>query len=386
MPNNINHKYNLYNKKYSRIEFLLFLMLFIFMLTSCNKEPIKIGFIGDLSSKNAQLAIDARNAVELGVKLINEDGGVKGRNIELIVKDDFGDLEEALVKHKAFVGESVKFVIGHMNSNMAPAILESADVDLMFISPSMSTTTLSKKDDFFLRSAPINDNQASLFAEYAISQGLEDIVIIYDLMNEQYTRTVAEGVELIMKENNQPIKKMIDYDTRSDDLYDIAQEIIDAEPKNVLVIAQASDSAYLIQNVKQTIIDLGSFSVSWSMTKDFISNGGKNVEGTIFVGVYMPEILSEDYINFANAFEENYGYEISFIGVLAYDALNVLVEGMKKSDEIEPLAVKKSIIEIESFKGLYNDFNIDLYGDNDKEYMMYELNKGEFIPLRDWKD
>ena len=365
---------------------ILFMIIFVLILTSCSKEPIKIGFIGDLSSKNSQLAIDARNALELGVQIVNEDGGINGRKLQLISKDDEENVEVALEKHKEFINEEVKFVLGHLNSDMSTAIIASASDDIMFVSPSMGSVDLVGKDDFFLRSGPVNNKQAEIFADYALTNNLEDIVIVCDLMNIVYTKTLADGVTSIMKDNQKPIKEIICYDVKNDELLDVVNRIIKTEAKNVFIIAPASDTAYLIQKLKQTIEDLGVFSVSWSMTKDLISNGGKNVEGTRFVGIYMPEEFTPEYIKFANKFNENYGYELSFIGVLSYDALNVLVEGLRHADKIQPEQVKESIISIGTFKGLYKDFEIDAYGDSNKEYMIYELNQGEFVPIRDWMD
>lgn len=373
-------------KKHFKLERVLFLVLFILMLTSCTKEPIKIGFIGDLSTKNSQLAIDARNAISLSVKQINENGGVDGHDIEVIYKDDAGDPDVARIKHTEFKEEEVKYVLGHLNSSFASAIMESSGVDLMFISPSMSTTLLSGKDDFFLRSAPVNNNQADLFADYVLENNVDELVIVVDLINEAYTRTVGERVELLLEENEKPIKEMIMFDGSTDDLFEVANKIIAAEPKNVFFLSQATDSAYLIQTVKHSIEDVGTYSVSWSMTKDIISNGGTSVEGTKFVGVYIPDEFSTEYVEYSKLFEEEYGYDLSFIAVFARDALNVLVEGLKDSSDLNPEAVKTSIIEISSFEGLYGNYNIDEFGDNDRQYMMYELEQGEFIPLRDWKD
>lgn len=378
--------YNVNMQKHLRIKLTLFLVLFIIVISGCAKEPIKIAFIGDLSSKNSQLAIDARNALDLAVQLANDKEGINGRPIQLVVKDDEGLVDTAGEKHKELIEENIKFVIGHLNSHMAPAIIEYASKDLMFVSPSMSTTVLSMKDDFFLRSGPVSNNQATLFAEYVIEEDLEDVVIVYDLMNEQYTRTVAEGIQEILLINNKTIKEMIAYNTQSDDLYEVAGTIIDAEPKNLMIIAQASDSAYLFQKVKKEFSEVNSYSVSWSMTKDFISNGGKIVEGTKFVGLNIPDDFSDEYKEFADAFKEYYDYELSFIGVLAYDSLNMYIKAMEQADKLEPEQVKEAIINIGSYEGLYVDYEVDIYGDNNKKYLMYELTDGEFIPIRDWTD
>ena len=50
--------------KVTRLKSLIIILCLSVFLSGCSKQPIKIGFIGDLTSKNSQLSIDARNAVE----------------------------------------------------------------------------------------------------------------------------------------------------------------------------------------------------------------------------------------------------------------------------------------------------------------------------------
>ena len=66
-------------KKHATLLIIASFMMLIFNLSACQKAPIKVGFIGDLSSKNAQLAIDGRNAVEYYVNELNDHGGINGR-------------------------------------------------------------------------------------------------------------------------------------------------------------------------------------------------------------------------------------------------------------------------------------------------------------------
>ena len=58
-------------------------------VTACTPpEPVRIGFIGGLSGRVADLGIDGRNGAVLAVELRNKAGGIKGRKVELLVEDD----------------------------------------------------------------------------------------------------------------------------------------------------------------------------------------------------------------------------------------------------------------------------------------------------------
>lgn len=364
--------------------YVILLVIFLFAGCSKAKEPIKIGFIGDISTKNSQLAIDARNAVEYYINKINEDGGIKNHHVELIVKDDQANLEVALKMHEEFKEENVLFVLGHMNSNMVEAMMKSSGDDLLFFSPTISTTVLTGIDDYIFRSPSADDRQAELFFEYASNQKIQDLVIVYDLMNKVYTETVAERIIDLYETSDLTVAGVVEYDTRIDQLSDVVKKIKALEYKNILIIAQATDSAYFMQEIKKEKPDVSTYSVSWSMTDDFIQNGGKAVNGTVFIGLYKPESETIEFTEFVKAFEKKYAYEPSFVSVLAYDAIYSLIEGIEKADTITPTSVKEALIDIGMFEGLQETFYLDEFGDSNRQYMMYELVDTEFVPMRDW--
>ncbi len=117
------------------------------------------------------------------------------------------------------------------------------------------------------------------------------------------------------------------------------------------------------------------------MTKDLIENGGKYVEGMHFVGLYHAREKSEALVDFENSFYDKYGYEPSFISILAYDSFNMLAQALKNTNTINPDSVKKSMLEIDEFIGLEESFSLDKFGDSNRNYLIYELKEGQFLPI-----
>ena len=61
----------------------------ILSITACAPEsPVLLGYVGGLSGRVADLGISGRNGAILAVENINSTGGVNGRKIKLVVKDD----------------------------------------------------------------------------------------------------------------------------------------------------------------------------------------------------------------------------------------------------------------------------------------------------------
>lgn len=376
----------LFRLSYFMKKFLIILIITIlcFILVACKKDTIKIGFIADLSSKTSQLGVDARNGIELGVTLINEAGGINGHPVVLVVKDDEASHEQALRMHQEFKDENVAFVIGHLTSDMASVITSSQGDDLLFISPSMATDNLSNIDDYFLRTSPISSRQGDIISRYLHKKNIEEIVVAYDLSNEEYTKTLYDAFENYYVGDGYSIKGVIEFNSLTSNMEDVAEKIISYEPDDVFLLSQATDTGFLVQKLKLYNQNLNAYSVSWSMTNDLIETGGAAVENTIFIGIYIPDNISKEYQAFSERYNDTYNVNPTFISVLSYDAFTVLVEGISHAKKLTPDSVKEAIIEIKDFKALQEGFSIDQYGDNNRAYMLYRLQNGEFVPLRDW--
>lgn len=356
-----------------------FIILVAFLTVSCDKAPIKIGFIGSLTSRQSQLSIDARNAVEIGIEKINDEGGIEGRPIKLVVKDDHGDYNVSLEKYKEFIDEGVQFIIGPMTSNLSNAILDAPKSEVLFISPSISSNILSEIDDNFLRISPLIDAQSETFLKFIDSKKYKHLTIIYDSSNKEYTEYLSK----LIKKDGQSIIDTIDlipFDSEKDNLETSFSEIDMKKTEGILMISQATDTAFIAQRINQENKTLDLYSVSWSMTKDLIRYGGKTVERMHLIGIYKLDEPSSTYLSFDNAFYEKFSYEPSFISILTYDTFNVLIEGMIASDELSVANVKETILSIEKFPGLEDPIVMDQYGDSKRNYLMYEVINGKFVP------
>src|SRR6476619_8579385 len=79
---------------------------------------IKLGVAGPLTGGSAAFGAQLKNGTEQAVEDINAAGGILGQKIQLYIGDDRADPKEGVSVANEFVGEGVKFVIGHFNSGV----------------------------------------------------------------------------------------------------------------------------------------------------------------------------------------------------------------------------------------------------------------------------
>src|SRR5207302_6680815 len=86
-------------------------------------EPIKIGVIVALTGAGASLGIPERNGAVLAEKIINSEGGVNGRPVQLIIEDDGSNPDGAISKANNLIHrEKVSALIGSSQTASTVAV------------------------------------------------------------------------------------------------------------------------------------------------------------------------------------------------------------------------------------------------------------------------
>jgi len=337
---------------------------------------IYIGFAGSLSGEGHEVGTAAKNGFQMAVNEINESGGINGKEVVAVIKDDQSNPEIAMTIVKEFKDEDINYVIGFLTSNMTPAVLEGIKSEILFLSPSMSTTLLSGKDDLFIRNIdPLNYISRELGRAIS-NQGIENLAIVYDLNNSSYTVPFMENVEEIYTSLDGKIvyKKGLD----DEDLLVISDEIISSDSDGLCLILPAYKVAELVQYLRQSSYE-GSIALpQWAMVNELIMKGGKAVEGAFGITNYNKELVTESLSNFKTSYIEQFDEEPSFIAINAYEATLVLLEGLEH--ESSPIDVKNYLVD-KTYEGLQSHYTIDKNGDGLREFYIIKIKDGHIVPV-----
>jgi branched-chain amino acid transport system substrate-binding protein len=152
-------------------------------------RPIRIGLAGPFSDS---VGAPMRHAAELAVRQINATGGIRGRPIELVVRDDFGDPDSAVSVAEALEAAGVVAVIGHLYSGTtlaAAPVYTSARSPVVHISPSSSAPAVTFAGAYTFRTCPSDLQQGAALARFAAERlGLRRGTILY--LNDEYGRGI----------------------------------------------------------------------------------------------------------------------------------------------------------------------------------------------------
>lgn len=161
------------------------LLAVLLLACSTGDQPIRIGLAGPFSDA---VGAPMKRAAELAIAEINANGGIAGRPVELVARDDFGEPDSAIGVAAELVGAGVTVVIGHVYSGTTLAtapVYNQAGVTQ--ISPSSSSPRVSDAGDYTFRVCPSDLQQGAALARFAAERlGLRRGTVFY--LNDDYGR------------------------------------------------------------------------------------------------------------------------------------------------------------------------------------------------------
>lgn len=136
-----------------------------------------------------------KRAAELAVEEINAAGGIQGRPLELLQRDDYADPDSAVFVATDLYEAGVSAVIGHLFSGTtlaASPVYNGGPDPVAAISPSSSSPDISTAGDYTFRICPSDLAHGVALARWVHDTlGLQRGAVLY--LNDQYGRGVRQS-------------------------------------------------------------------------------------------------------------------------------------------------------------------------------------------------
>lgn len=164
------------------------------LLLACGQAdggPVRIGVAGSFSDP---IGTPMQLAAELAAEEINAAGGIDGRPIELVLRDDYADPDSAVFIASDLYESDVSAVVGHLFSGttLAAAPVYNGGADpIAAISPSSSSPEVTSAGDHTFRICPSDLAHGAALAHWVRERlGFERGAVLY--LNDQYGRGIRQ--------------------------------------------------------------------------------------------------------------------------------------------------------------------------------------------------
>lgn len=352
-------------------------------LSACSdNKPVQIGFIGGLTGRNSDNGQAGLNGVTLALETFNRSGGLNGRMVELVARDDAQTNETAAQSSRELVEADVTAVIGPFTSSMAEVIVPiTGAAGILQVSPTVTSMDFFGKDDNFLRINRTTRDNANDYARTLSGLGQKRIAVAYDLRNRNFTESWLNEFRTAVTEVNAQITTAVPYQSNLDsDFEAVVRAMLDSAPDGLLFISGALDVARLAQQARRQAPELPIAATEWAATEQLIEFGGEVVEGLVIAQNYDHEDQSEKFREFSDGYFKRFQRLPGYSSVSAYDAAVVVLGALSIQQKGESL--KSAALRHGPFDGLQQKIVFDANGDTVRKVFFTEIRGGRYVKLQ----
>lgn len=367
--------------KKNTIYLVSIISIFIFFfLVGCSKtqEPkeIIIGVAWPFESHNSFF----NEGVDLAVKQINNTGGIKGKELKLIKKDDKSEVTLGMSIAQSFAdNKEIQAVIGHDNSFISiPTSVIYDNAGLVMLSPASTSPDLTKNGyKHIFRNIPSDDEIAKQMAIYISRLGHEQIVIYYS--EDSYGSGLANSFEHQGNLRGINVVDRFNFYSSQEDLKRLNKRWQAFGVDGIFIATNLPGGGYFISDAIEAGINLPFFSGNALDSSRLPEIAGLSAEGTAVSSVFNPYSERWETENFIKDFLEEYHIMPSSYSALGYDAVKILAAAIENSDLTDRSTVAEELRSLVKWSGVTGIHEFDQRGDDVGNLVVIKkLNNGIF--------
>src|SRR6266849_4671566 len=160
---------------------------------------IKLGVAGPITGGSAAFGAQLKNGTEQAVADINAAGGILGQKLQVFLGDDRADPKEGVSVANKFVGDGVKFVIGHFNSGVTiPASEAYQENGILEITPAATNPKVTERNMWNIFRVCGRDDQQGMLAGGIVAERFKGkrVAVVHD--KTTYGQGLAEETRKAM--------------------------------------------------------------------------------------------------------------------------------------------------------------------------------------------
>lgn len=361
--------------------------------TTTSGDTFLIGTYLQLTGSNSVAGNSAKNAIDMAVKYINENGGFNGQNIEVKHYDTTGSTEEAVkVVQKMLENDDVDAIIGSVNSNEVSACIPYIN-DAKIYNFGLGTSATWMQDESMVwtfRASANNGRIAPSDVDVIQQLGYKSVAIMNG--TDDTGSSTATAFEDACKEKGLTVTTRQQCDSEDTDFSGQITQILATDPDCIFMSLIGTTFGPFVKQLRNMGYK-GMIACKECFSREYQNIAGEENSNYIFFAYpYVAYEAIEDcdienvktfLTDYNTMFNELPQHESAYRG---WDTMMVMWEATKLagSNESDALREATSKVKIDGLGGTLDYTKGDREGYS--EFKSFVLVDGKNLPLSDWID
>ena len=339
------------------------------MSLSFAADPIKIGVAGPFTGGSSSMGVSMRDGVRLATDEINKAGGVLGRQLLLIERDDEAKNERGVqIAQELINKEKVAATVGYINTGVALAsqrFYQEAKIPVMNNVATGSLVTQQFNDqpeNYIFRNAAHDSIQAPMIVEEAIvRRGFKKVAILADSTN--YGQLGRADLEKALELKGIKPVAVEKFNIKDVDMTPQLLKAKEAGAEAILTYAIGPELAQIANGMTKLgwkVPMIGSWTLSMA---NFIDNAGPGGEGARMPQTFIQEPTTPKrqsfIINYLKTFNpKNARIDSPVSAAQGYDSIYLLAAAIKQAGNTEGPKIKAALEDLKTpVEGVVTTYN-----------------------------
>lgn len=363
------------------------------VLVGCNKSPdvtanatgttigdtLKIGVNLELTGSVAAYGNAEKNGINLAVEQINKAGGVDGKKIEVITKDNKSENAEASTAATNLAVQSqVNAMIGPATSGaVAAASLNAQKTGVPLLTPSGTQDDLTIDKDgvkkYIFRTTFQDSFQGQVLAQYAYQNLNAKKVVLYYDNSSDYAKGIAEEFQRVYPGE---IVTVATFASGDKDFQSALTKFKDLDYDAIVMPGYYTETGIITKQARDMGIEVPILGPDGFNDDSFGDLAGvANTHDVYYVSGYSTKTaLSDKATQFIEAYKKKYGSEPNMFAALAYDSVYMIAEAAKGAKT--SIDIADNLAKLSQFDGVTGIMTIDKDHNPIKTALMVKMENG----------
>lgn len=304
-------------------------------------QPIRIG---ELNSYKAQAAFlePYRKGWELALEEVNATGGVLGRKLEVVSRDDNGNPGDAVRAAEELVArEKVDAIFGTFLSHVGLAVSDFArqrKVLFLAAEPLTDKITWQNGNRYTFRLRPSTYMQAAMLVPEAVKLNKKRWAVVYP--NYEYGQSAAATFKTLLKAAQPDVEFVAEQAPALGriDAGSVVQALADSKPDAIFNVLFAADLAKFVRegNIRGLFRDRAVFSLLSGEPEYLDPLRGEAPVGWWVTGYPWYAIKTAEHQAFLSAYQKRWREYPRLGSVVGYSSLKSLAAAIRKAGSTDP--------------------------------------------------
>jgi ABC-type branched-subunit amino acid transport system substrate-binding protein len=343
--------------------FIILALILAVFLSGCTEKAdnkggvttegnINIGVLQSLTGDLAAYGGPMSDGMKLAAKQINENGGLLGKKLLLLVEDDQTNNVAAVdAANKLVKVDRVPVIVGDTGSGQSMSIIDiTTKSGVLQISSSNTGTefTTYNDSDLYFRTAPSDTLQGSAMANLAKERGYKTVSTI--VINNPYGVGFEEVFVKAFEADGGKVLEKVRYDPSQTIFDSEVQKIAAGNPQFVMMVSYPETGSLILRTAyeKGTLTNTPWLLSEGLKAENLAELAGKDSRGRYIVAGLQGLAPDENaggaaYDAFRDLYKAEYGKEPGIYCTNSYDALAVVALAIEQAKEASGRAIADNI-------------------------------------------